>query len=72
VLFQQPTGQTVAQLAGTVFTLGKRDQAILAIAAQHLIKCPSGFFLKLPTSLSKRFAVDSRHDRSSLIEGCPC
>jgi hypothetical protein len=67
VLRQQSAGQTIAQLTGPVFALGKSDQAVLAIAAEHLIKCPPSFFLKLPTSFPKFFAVDSRHGRSSLI-----
>src|SRR5208282_1891762 len=66
-LFQQPTGQTIAQLAGLVFTLGKSDQTVLAIAAEHLIERPAGLFLKLPTPLLKFFPADSRHSRSSLI-----
>jgi len=69
VFFQQPPSQAIAQLARPVFALRESDQAVLAIAAEHLIESQPGLFLKLATPLLKFFAVDSRHDRSSLI-GC--
>jgi hypothetical protein len=69
MLFEQPAGQTIAQLAGPVFALGKRDQAVAAIAAEHLIEGPAGFFLKRPTPLAKLLAVNPRHGRSSMIAG---
>jgi hypothetical protein len=69
MILQQPPGQSIAQVAGAVLALGKGNQPILAIAAQHLIKRPPGLLLKFLTHFEKFFALDSRHDRSSLI-GC--
>ena len=61
MLFQQQPRQTIAQLAGPVFPFRESDQTVLAIFSEHLIECPPGLFLKLPTPLSKFFAGDSRH-----------
>jgi len=67
VLFQQPPGQPIPLLARPFLTLGKRDQAILAIAAKHLIERLPGLLLELATTFTQFFTGDSRHDRSSLI-----
>jgi len=68
VIFQQPAGETITQLAGTILSLGKRHQPVLTIAAEHLIKRMTRLLLKFPTTLLKFSAGDSRHDRSSMIK----
>jgi hypothetical protein len=50
MFFQQSPGQRIAQLAGPVFTLLKRDQPVLAIGAEHLVKGPACFLKELLTS----------------------
>jgi hypothetical protein len=68
VFLKQTPGQRVAQFAGALFSLGESNQAILAIAAEHLIESLARFLQKLSATHTQFLVCDSWHGRSSLIE----
>jgi len=62
MFLQQPAGQRIAQLAGPIFTLLERDQAVVPVGPEHLIERLSGLLQKIPPPRFEFPCSNARHD----------